>query len=185
MPTLVSLLNRLNRQTTRWAGYAATLLLASMLAVIIIHVVYRYLLGSSFSWTEELSRYMMVWMAFLYFPAAHKKGLNVSLDVCTDFFKGSTLWKILQVVIEVSILAMLMWCVYLSFERIDRGTTIYSMAIGIPMSWVYSVLPISFTLTAFCALERLMHAILSIISPSAAVNLVNIDQDSEYQPVEI
>lgn len=185
MPTLVSLLNRLNRQTTRWAGYAATLLLASMLVVIIIHVVYRYLLGSSFSWTEELSRYMMVWMAFLYFPAAHKKGLNVSLDLCTDFFKGTTFWLLLQIVIEALILVVLIWCVHLSFERIDRGTTIYSMAVGIPMSWVYSVLPVSFALTAFCSLERLMYTILSLTSPNEASKLVSSDQDSEYQPVEI
>ena len=180
MPTLVSLLDRLNRQTTRWAGYTATLLLAAMLVVMIVHVIYRYALGNSFGWTEELSRYMMVWMAFLFFPAAHKKGLNVSLDLCTDFFRGSRPWLLLQVLIEAAILATLIWCIQLGFDRIERGATTHSLSLGIPMAQVYYVLPISFALTALCSLERLLRATLSLIAPKAATKLAALDQDLDH-----
>lgn len=184
MPTLVSFIDRLNRQTTRWAGRAATLLLAAMLAVMIVHVVYRYALGASFGWTEELSRYMMVWMAFLYFPAAHKKGLNVSLDLCTEWFNGSRPWQLLQLLIEAAILAALIWCIQLGFDRIERGTTTQSLALGIPMAQVYYVLPISFALTALCSLERLLRAAHALISPQAAARLAARDQDPDHRQAE-
>tara|TARA_B100000700_G_scaffold33357_1_gene32049 strand:- start:15064 stop:15621 length:558 start_codon:yes stop_codon:yes gene_type:complete len=171
MPTLISFLDRLNRLTTRWAGYAATLLLATMLGVMIVHVIYRYALGDSFGWTEELSRYMMVWMAFLYFPAAHKKGLNVSLEVFTEWFKGSRPWQLLQILIEVAIFAALLWCIQLGFDRIDRGATTQSLALGIPMAKVYYVLPLSFTLTALCSLERLLCLAYALATPQGAEHL--------------
>lgn len=171
MPTLISILDRLNRLTTRWAGYTATLLLATMLGIMIVHVIYRYALGDSFGWTEELSRYMMVWMAFLYFPAAHKKGLNVSLEVFTQWLKGSRLWQILQLMIEVAILLALLWCIQLGIDRIERGATTQSLALGIPMAKVYYVLPLSFALTALCSLERVLRSAYALASPQASARL--------------
>ncbi|XKE43905.1 TRAP transporter small permease [Halomonas organivorans] len=184
MPTLISLLDRLNRQTTLWAGRVATLLLAAMLAVMIVHVFYRYALGDSFGWTEELSRYMMVWMAFLYFPAAHKKGLNVSLEVCTEWFKGSRPWQLLQLLLEVAILAALIWCIQLGFDRIERGATTQSLALGIPMAQVYYVLPLSFALTALCSLERVLRAAYALVAPRAAASLGAGHGDTDKQQAE-
>ncbi|WP_129138573.1 TRAP transporter small permease [Modicisalibacter coralii] len=184
MPTLVTFLDRINRQTTRWAGSTATLLLAAMLVVMIVHVVYRYAFGHSFGWTEELSRYLMVWMAFLFFPTAHKKGLNVSLDLCTEWFRGSRPWYLLQLLLEAAILVTLIWCIQLSFDRIERGATTHSLALGIPMAQVYYVLPVSFTLTSLCSLERLLRAMLSLTSPQIAAKLASRDQDIDHQKAE-
>ncbi|CAD5262497.1 MULTISPECIES: TRAP transporter small permease [Halomonadaceae] len=185
MPTLISFLDRLNRQTTRWAGYSATLLLAVMLIVMIVHVFYRYALGDSFGWTEELSRYMMVWMAFLFFPAAHKKGLNVSLVACTEWFKGSRTWQLLQLLIEVAIFVALIWCIQLSFDRIERGATTQSLALGIPMAKVYYVLPLSFALTALCSLERIMRAGFGLVAPQASAALNATHDNANIQRTEV
>ncbi|MBW5799729.1 TRAP transporter small permease [Halomonas elongata] len=185
MSTLVFLLDRFNRQTTRWAGHAATLLLAAMLVVMIVHVVYRYALGDSFGWTEELSRYMMVWMAFLYFPAAHKKGLNASLDLCTEWFRGSRPWQLLQLLIEAAILASLIWCIQLGFDRIERGATTQSLALGIPMAQVYYILPISFALTALCSLERLLRSAHALFCPREAAQLTARDRAPDNRQAEL
>lgn len=184
MITLISLLDRLNRQTTLWAGYMATLLLATMLIVMIIHVFYRYALGDSFGWTEELSRYMMVWMAFLYFPTAHKKGLNLSLEVCTEWFKESRPWYLLQLLIEVAVLVALMWCIQLSFDRIERGATTQSLSLGIPMAMVYYVLPISFFLTGLCSLERVLRAAYALVAPHAKFNKIADFSDTDNHKAE-
>lgn len=157
MPTFIALLDRINGITTRWAGYMATLLLAAMLAIMITHVFFRYVLSDSFGWTEELARFMMVWMAFLFFPAAHRQGLNASLEIVTDWFRDSVLWRLLQLLLELCILIALIWCIKLGFERIERGATIASLSLGISMATVYYVLPLSFFLTALSSFERVLR----------------------------
>ncbi|WP_447530161.1 TRAP transporter small permease [Vreelandella sp. TE19] len=157
MPTFIALLDRINGITTRWAGYMATLLLAAMLGIMITHVFFRYVLSDSFGWTEELARFMMVWMAFLFFPAAHRQGLNASLEIVTDWFKDAFLWRLLQLLLELCVLAVLIWCIKLGFDRIDRGATIASLSLGISMSIVYYVLPLSFFLTALSSFERVLR----------------------------
>lgn len=159
MPKIIHWLDRINTVVSRGAGYGASLLLAGMLLIMIVHVFYRYVLGDSFGWTEELARFMMVWMAFLFFPAAHKQGLNVSLEIATNWFRGSAAWRLLQLVMEVLIFVMLIWCIKLGLDRIDRAGSSVSLSLGIQMSIVYWILPVSFALTALSSFERILRLV--------------------------
>lgn len=165
MSKVIHWMDLFNSWTTRIAGYLATLLLASMLAIMIAHVFTRYVLQDSFGWTEELARYMMVWMTFLYFPAAHKLGMNISLEVFTSWFKASLVWRLLQLVIEVLVLIMLVWCIKLGFDRIDRAGSSVSLSLGIDMAKIFWILPISFGLTALCSIERVLKLTASLFNP--------------------
>lgn len=165
MPKVIHWLDLFNTWTSRLAGYGATLLLAGMLGIMVTHVFFRYVLGDSFGWTEELARFMMVWMAFLYFPAAHKQGLNVSLEVLTSWFKGSLAWRLLQVAVEILIFIMLLWCVKLGFDRIERAGSSVSLSLGIQMAKVYWILPVSFSLTAISSFERIIRLTASLFNP--------------------
>lgn len=165
MTFIIHWLDQINGWTTRLTGYAATALLASMLVIMVTHVFFRYVLRDSFGWTEELARYMMVWMTFLYFPAAHKKGMNVSLEIMTAWFKGSVAWRLLQLAIEILILIMLLWCMKLGFDRINRAGSSVSLSLGIQMAKVYWILPLAFGLTALCSLERMLRLVGSLFKP--------------------
>lgn len=158
--------DRFNHWASMASGAAATLLLAGMLAIMIVHVLYRYVLGDSFGWTEELARFMMVWMAFLYFPAAHKRGLHVSLEIATSFFKGSRPWRLIQLGSEILIFIALIWCVRLGFDRIERTGNSVSLSLGIEMAKVYAVLPLAFGLTALSSFERILLLAISLFKPS-------------------
>ncbi|MCG8548645.1 MAG: TRAP transporter small permease [Alphaproteobacteria bacterium] len=45
--------------------YAALLLLAATCITVFLQVVFRYVIGIAVPWTEELARYLCVWMVFL------------------------------------------------------------------------------------------------------------------------
>ncbi|MGY4878572.1 TRAP transporter small permease [Vreelandella aquamarina] len=169
MQKFIVRLDRFNEFSTRYAGYAATLLLGCMLTIMVLHVFFRYVLGSSFVWTEELSRYMMIWMAFLFFPAAHRQGLNASLELAVNWFKHTMPWRLLQLVLEVCILVVVFWCIKLGFGLIERGATTQSLSLGISMSFVYSILPLSFGLTALCSIERVLRLGLILFYPNASL----------------
>jgi TRAP-type C4-dicarboxylate transport system permease small subunit len=58
--------------------------LAALLAVMAIlvfgNVVLRYVFGFSLSWVEELTRYMMIWLAWLGAGLALREGAHIAID---------------------------------------------------------------------------------------------------------
>ncbi|AEG92205.1 TRAP transporter small permease [Ramlibacter tataouinensis] len=61
----------------RWALIG---LLAAMAVLVIANVVSRYLFLYSFTWVEEATRYMMVWVAFLGAGLALRVGGHIAID---------------------------------------------------------------------------------------------------------
>ena len=178
MSKVIYWMDLFNSWTTRIAGYFATLLLAAMLAIMIAHVFARYVLQDSFGWTEELARYMMVWMTFLYFPAAHKLGMNISLEIFTGWFKGSMVWRLLQLAIEILVLIMLVWCIKLGLDRIERAGSSVSLSLGIEMAKIFWILPVSFALTALCSIERILRLAGSLFNRA----LYPVDDNEKVEP---
>ncbi|MFZ7103888.1 MAG: TRAP transporter small permease [Peptococcaceae bacterium] len=60
-------------------------------------VVYRYILQSPLSWSEELLRYMFVWIIFIGTALAYKNDELVDISMLTDMAKGR-LAKILEII---------------------------------------------------------------------------------------
>ena len=63
------------------ARWAAIVLLALMVAVILAQVVFRYVLGDALNWTEEAARFGMLWMTGLMAPLAYRRGGFVAIDM--------------------------------------------------------------------------------------------------------
>jgi len=51
-----------------------------MTTIIIIQVFMRYLFLYSLSWSEEVARYLMIWVAFLGASLALKKGFHIGVE---------------------------------------------------------------------------------------------------------
>ena len=51
-------------------------LVAVMTAVIILQVFFRYVLKGSLPWSEELSRYLMIWVTFVGASIGVKRGAH-------------------------------------------------------------------------------------------------------------
>ena len=58
-------LNWLYENINKLSYAIVALLLFFMVANVFVGVIYRYVLHSALFWTEELSRYMMIWCAYL------------------------------------------------------------------------------------------------------------------------
>lgn len=171
---LINTLDRINNFMSRICNICATTLLMLMLIIVVAHIFSRYLLSYSFSWTEESARYMMVWVAFLLFPTGHKKGLNVNVEFAVAWLMERKIGIVLRLILEVFIIILLFYCIKLSSDMIQRGAHTYSLALRMPMSWVYYVLPISFILTALCSVENILRLLSKLFSSTSLSN--NADQ---------
>jgi TRAP-type C4-dicarboxylate transport system permease small subunit len=120
-----------------------------MLIVLTYQVAARYLFGISYAWIDELSRYSLIWFAYLSAVYAVIQNAHIKIDL---FLK---VWpkKIRNYIKHLSNLIFFVYCiavVYFSAEwlyGLNRTGTI-SMGTGIPMALFSLIIPLSHVLMA-------------------------------------
>lgn len=56
------------------------ILLGFIVILIFIQVIFRYLFNNSLNWTEELAKYLFVWMTFIGSASAFKDQIHIGVD---------------------------------------------------------------------------------------------------------
>lgn len=127
---------------------ACFVLMAAMVAVIFVQVIARYALSDSLSWSEEVGRYLFVWMTFLGAALAVRNRLHVSLDMLvTRLPPGGQ--RICWVISYASMFVFTLILIYGGYAFVLRGSRQTSAALQMPMQYVYLVLPVSGLLILF------------------------------------
>jgi C4-dicarboxylate transporter, DctQ subunit len=134
-PAWLHALNRLEEGTL-----AVTLLGLSVLAF--VQVVARYLFGVSFTWFEELSRYLGVFMTFLGAGLGVKYGLHFSMDFMVERVppKAARVMRLVSALIAVALFLTLAWLGGQHCAKLMHFNAL-SPAMKIPMFWAYLPIP--------------------------------------------
>ncbi|NJM83744.1 MAG: TRAP transporter small permease [Tabrizicola sp.] len=69
----------------RWIGATAV---ALMVAIILIQVFFRYVIGTALAWPEEAARFLMLWMTGLMAPTAFRRGGFVGIELVVRLLPG-------------------------------------------------------------------------------------------------
>lgn len=157
------------------------LLLGSLLALMVLDVTWqiltRFLPMSPSSYTEELARYLLVWIGILGAAYAYRKKSHLGIDLLTNALPEKVRKKVqlLTVSLCFTFAAAVMvfggvQLVLLTFE-LDQ----LSAALNIPMGYVYVVIPLSGALICLFCIDQLLQ-LLGAASPA---------QHGADQPTEI
>jgi TRAP-type C4-dicarboxylate transport system permease small subunit len=134
-------------------------LMALMVINVLWQVASRFILGSPSSFTDELARYLMIWIGILGAAYASGKNMHVSIDVLVRKFSDVGQRRLKFLVTALIIL----FC--LGVMVIGGGRLVYithvldqhSPALQMPLSVVYSIIPISGLLIVFYKLSDLLN----------------------------
>ena len=74
------LLDSILRLTRTVAHAVVVIVFATIVVVVFGQVVSRFLFNAPFSWSEELARYLQVWLILLGSAACLRKGLHLTVD---------------------------------------------------------------------------------------------------------
>ena len=136
-------------------------LISLMTMLIFIQVVMRYIIGSSLAWSEELARYIFIWLIYLGIPYAAKKMKHIRIEAALKLFPrklrpyivltGDIIFFAFSVVITVT-----------AFSLVAKQTASgqHSPAMQLPMWIVYLAPAVGFALTSF----RQMQVIIGRVS---------------------
>jgi TRAP-type C4-dicarboxylate transport system permease small subunit len=68
-------------------------LMAILVVVVVGSVFFRYVLLAPLSWSEEVGRYLMIWVGFLAASIAIQQGMHVGIDFLVQWVRpGVALW---------------------------------------------------------------------------------------------
>lgn len=132
---LVNLLNGF----VRWVLF---ILFFVLVIAVFLQVLFRFVLEQPLAWTEELSRYLLVWITFLGAGYGMSIKAHPSIEILFDK-AGPALKKVIHVVTTILII-FFFWQVFInSIEFIERSMVQTSPVLRLPMGLVYTVIPIS------------------------------------------
>jgi TRAP-type C4-dicarboxylate transport system permease small subunit len=149
-------LAKVNYWLSHVAKNIAGFMLALMVVLILGQVFFRYVLNDSLPWTEELAKFMMVWVACLVAPWAYRENLNVSIEMFADALplKLRQLSELL-----ISILVILVSGIFFveSIEFWQGGLSIYASSMPFKLAYFYACTPFAFATLCLVGIERFVE----------------------------
>lgn len=138
----MKLLKDISSFCNTWVERSLALLGITMAGVVILQVIFRYALNNSLFWSEELARYILVWITFLGASCAYYRKVHPGIDLLTNRLNQKT-----KFVLEIGVHAISL-CLF--GVMIYQGTlfsyfvrTQISPAMAIPKWIIFSVIPLS------------------------------------------
>jgi len=84
MDVLLTALNRAAAVQAKVLGVALVILGAAMSLLIFAQVIFRFVIFVALPWTEELARYLMIWMAMLGAPLALRLDQHIGVGLVLE-----------------------------------------------------------------------------------------------------
>lgn len=134
----------------------AVFLLTVMTGIILTQVFARYFFSIGLRWSEEIGKYLMVWMALLGAVVVFYEQRHIAIDFLIAKFNNLRPVKIFHLVLALALFAIIVWqgIPYAIF-----GLKSISPATGISRFWVYLALPVSGGLLFFQGFVLLLNAL--------------------------
>jgi len=138
----MDVLDRISRTINHGVEYVLFGLGFAMSFVVAIQVFCRYVLNYSLFWSEELARYLLVWLTFLGASVAYRRNLHPGIDIVYARMTAS-FRRLISIVIQgISMVLfgiMIIYGVQFSyFVRLQISPALY-----LPKWIIFSIIPIS------------------------------------------
>lgn len=128
------------RSVLYWFSVAA---MSVMLVVIFAQVISRYVFNWTPEWSEELARYLFVWVTFIGSALIMGESGHLAVQFVPNHFKGTAAGKALEVLINLCGYVFILILFFQGAKMTRVMTFQISPGMEIPMSWVYAVIPLS------------------------------------------
>ena len=123
-------------------------LAAAMVLIIWYGVADRYILHTTGTWTEELSRYVMIWLALLAIPCAAYYREHIGLELFLARLSLSYR-KSLILALDIISVAFFVFLTYYGVLLTKDGTTAYATIFSMNMVIPFASVPVSSGFAAF------------------------------------
>lgn len=111
-------------------------IMSVMSVMVFANVVLRYAANSSITSSEEMSRFLFVWLTFLAAILAYQENQHICVDFLVNKL-GSAWRKLCKIIVDLMILGCSIFMAYGSWLLTEIGMLELSPVTMIPMGYVY------------------------------------------------
>lgn len=142
----IGILYRISDILNKIVSQLCVITIGGMTFVVLLGVLFRYVFRIPLSWSEELSRYLMIWAAALAISIGIRENEHVGLTILLDGAKSKVMRMILGSIIFVVVLGFLLIMIYYSIQMTIEAKFQISMGLGITMVLPSLAIPVSMIL---------------------------------------
>ncbi|MCI4670686.1 MAG: TRAP transporter small permease [Bacteroidia bacterium] len=143
----------------KYLGYFLAGLMMLMTVDVLWGVITRYALGGQADWTEELARYLLIWIGLLGAAYASGQNMHLAIDLLMAKLKPKG-QSVLFLSINVLIILFAFFVMVVGGTRllyITQSLGQLSAALRVPIAAVYAVLPLSGLLVIYYRFYEIFH----------------------------
>jgi TRAP-type C4-dicarboxylate transport system permease small subunit len=129
-----------DRLLGRLEAAALAIMVAVITCVTFLQVFTRYVIENPLIWTEELARYLFVWIALIGGAAAVRTRGHFGLDILRRV--APSLRKPLGTVSTLVVFVFLCLLMYTGILETRQASTQFTHTLGVNMHWAYVCIPI-------------------------------------------
>ena len=135
------MLQRLSGILQRCTEVVVMVLMALLVVVVVMSVVFRYVLLSPLTWSEEVGRYVMIWLGFLAASIAVRDGLHVGVDFVVQWSPPAlAVW--LRRLARAALAGFLLIVTGYGFVLVGDLWEQWSPVLNVRMTWPYLAIPV-------------------------------------------
>jgi TRAP-type C4-dicarboxylate transport system permease small subunit len=140
-------------------------LLAVMTLMVLGNVVLRYLFDSGIQLSEELSRFLFVWLTFIGAVVIARQNMHLGVETLVAVLgrQGRVVCMVLSDLLVILCCAVFFWG---TWQQAEINATFYAPVSGISMLWVYGVGFFTSIGMAVIALARIVRASTGQLTPA-------------------
>ncbi len=133
-------------------------LMVALVASVSWQVISRYGFSTPSSWTEEVARFLLIWIGVLGAAWAFRTGVHLGLDVLPKKLTGTPalILKVFTLLVIVGFSVAVLIIGGGSLVALTWELKQYSAVLGLPIAYVYSVIPTAGALICFYAIAAAM-----------------------------
>lgn len=122
--------------------YITGVLLAGMVVVVFSNVISRYFLNAAIAWSEEISRFMLIWLVFLGANLAYINDEHLGLDILVKAVPKK-IAKIIFVLADILVLYAIYLITKGGYSLMMESWDWKSPATATTYAYVYLIVPVS------------------------------------------
>jgi len=144
----------MKRKPLSLSDWILAVLFGATIVVVAAQVLWRYAFNNSLVWTEELSRYLFVWMTFVGAAVAVGQGTHVRVGLLADRLPPR--WgRRLAAAQYLLVAVFLAFLTVVGFRWVKINSGVHTPALRLPLNWVlYGALPVTTFFGTWLAVRR-------------------------------
>ena len=133
-----------------------SVMIATIVGVMLVSILFRYVLNSSLSWSDEFVRYLFVWLTLVGSAVVFRDHEHIRIDYFVDLCP-KPLRRVIDVAILCAVSLFFVATLVLGVIWVHQTSGTLTSALGWPLNWFfYAALPSSSLLGVFYAARRFL-----------------------------